>query len=172
MPRAARRGARRGKRVHSAPMDHLATIAWTRDGAAFTDQQYSRAHAWRFDGGAVVRASSSPHVVPLPHSDPAAVDPEEAFVAALASCHMLWFLSLAAQRGFVVDAYDDAARGTLARDADRRQAITDVVLRPRVRFAGGAPDAATHAALHHEAHERCFLANSVRTRIHVEPDFA
>lgn len=153
-------------------MDHLATIAWTRDGAAFTDQQYPRAHTWRFDGGAVLRASSSPHVVPLPHSDPSAIDPEEAFVAALASCHMLWFLSLAAQRGYVVDSYDDAARGTLARDADRPLAITDVVLRPRVRFSGPAPDAAAHEELHHAAHARCFIANSVRTRIHLEPGFA
>jgi organic hydroperoxide reductase OsmC/OhrA len=153
----------------SAAMEHTATIEWTRGDAAFLDQKYPRAHRWRFDGGAVVAGSSSPHVVPEPQSDAAAVDPEEAFVAALSSCHMLWFLSIAAKRGYVVDAYEDRAVGTMARVAKGRLGITSVVLRPRVRFHGDAPDAATQAAMHHEAHEACFIANSVRSEVRVEP---
>jgi organic hydroperoxide reductase OsmC/OhrA len=148
---------------------HTATIAWQRGDADFTGGRYSRRHEWRFDGGAVVAASPSPHVVPAPWSDAAAVDPEETYVAAIASCHMLWFLSLAAERGLVVDAYTDDATGTMARIAPGRQAITEVVLRPRIAFAGGAPDAATLDALHEAAHERCFIANAVKTAIRVEP---
>lgn len=148
---------------------HTATIQWQRGDAAFSDGRYSRRHAWQFDGGAVVAASPSPHVVPAPWSDPAAVDPEEAFVAAIASCHMLWFLSLAAEGGFVVDRYEDAAAGTMARIAPGRQAITEVVLRPRIAFAGEhVPTAAEVEALHEAAHDRCFIANSVKTAIHVE----
>ncbi len=153
-------------------MNHTATIEWTRGDAAFSDNKYPRAHSWRFDGGAVVPGSPSPHVVAPPLSDPAAVDPEEAFVASLSSCHMLFFLAYAAKRGFVVDAYTDEASGTLARDEGRRMAMTEVVLRPRVRFHGVAPDAAAHEALHHEAHEACFIANSVRTAVRVEPSIA
>ena len=124
-------------------MKHVATIEWQRGGAAFTDRRYPRVHRWRFDGGAEVAASSSPHVVPVPLSDPTAVDPEEAFVAALASCHMLWFLSIAAELGYTVERYVDAAEGTMARDADGRMAMTVVTLRPRTAFAGAArPDAA------------------------------
>jgi organic hydroperoxide reductase OsmC/OhrA len=149
---------------------HVATIAWQRGDASFVDGRYSRRHEWRFDGGAVVAASPSPHVVPAPWSDAAAVDPEEAFVAAIASCHMLWFLSLAAERGHVVESYADEAVGTMARIAPGRQAITEVVLRPLIAFAEGAPvDAATVATLHEAAHERCFIANSVKTAIRVEP---
>ena len=148
---------------------HTATILWQRDDATFNDGRYSRRHAWRFDGGAVVAASPSPHVVAAPWSDPAAVDPEEAFVAAIASCHMLWFLSLAADRDLVVDRYEDAAVGTMARIAPGRQAITEVALRPRIAFAGERqPDAAEVEALHEAAHERCFIANSVKTAIRVE----
>jgi organic hydroperoxide reductase OsmC/OhrA len=153
-------------------MEHTATIEWSRGDAAFLDHRYPRAHRWRFDGGAVVAGSSSPHVVPEPQSDPAAVDPEEAFVAALASCHMLWFLSIAAKRGFVVDDYADDATGTMARVAKGRLGITEVVLRPRVRFHGAAPDAATHEAMHHEAHESCFIANSVKSDVRVVPALA
>jgi organic hydroperoxide reductase OsmC/OhrA len=153
-------------------MEHTATIEWSRGEAAFLDQKYPRAHRWRFDGGAVVSGSSSPHVVPEPHSDPAAVDPEEAFVAALASCHMLWFLSIAAKRGFVVDTYTDHASGTMARIAKGKLGITVVVLRPCVRFRGAAPDAATHEAMHHEAHDACFIANSVRSEVRVSPSLA
>jgi organic hydroperoxide reductase OsmC/OhrA len=153
-------------------MEYTATIEWTRGDAPFLDHKYPRAHRWRFDGGAVVPGSSSPHVVPLPHSDASAVDPEEAFIASLSSCHMLWFLSIAAKRGFVVDAYVDEATGTLARNAERRMAMTEVVLRPRVSFRGAAPDAAVHAAMHHAAHDACFIANSVRSAVRVEPALA
>ena len=135
----------------------------------FTDQRYSRRHTLRFDGGAVLAASSSPSVVPLPFSDASAVDPEEMFVASLASCHMLWFLSLAAGRGHVVQAYEDEAVGVMARDAQRRLVMTVVTLRPQVRFASNAPDAAALATLHHEAHEQCFIANSVKTEVRVQP---
>ena len=145
-----------------------AQVVWRRGAQPFLDQRYSRAHAWSFDGGLTVPASSSPLSVPLPMSDPAAVDPEEALVAAASSCHMLFFLSLAAQRGFVVDTYEDAAVGTLAKDADGRLAMTRIALRPAIRFAGTPPDAAALAALHHAAHERCYVANSLKTEIVVE----
>ena len=148
------------------PSRHTATITWARNAATFTDNRYSRAHGWAFDGGATVAASSSPHSVRLPFSDPAAVDPEEAFVAALSSCHMLWFLSLAAQAGFVVDHYSDNANGALAPDAQGRMAITTVTLNPDVAFSGAlVPDDAAVAALHHRAHEACYLASSVRSEI-------
>jgi organic hydroperoxide reductase OsmC/OhrA len=152
-------------------MKHIATIEWQRGGAAFTDRRYPRVHRWRFDGGAEVAASSSPHVVPVPFSDPTAVDPEEAFVAALASCHMLWFLSIAAELGYTVERYVDAAEGTMARDADGRMAMTVVTLRPRTAFAGAArPDAAALRALHAAAHHACFLAASVKTELRCEPE--
>lgn len=152
-------------------MKHVATVEWQRGGAAFTDRRYPRAHRWRFDGGAEVAASSSPHVVPVPYSDPAAVDPEEAFVAALASCHMLWFLSIAAELGYTVERYVDPAEGTMARDAEGRMAITRVTLRPRTAFAGERrPDAAALRALHEAAHHACFLAASVKTELRCEPE--
>jgi organic hydroperoxide reductase OsmC/OhrA len=147
-----------------------ATIVWRRNGAVFTDKKYGRAHAWKFDGGAEVAASSSPHVVPVPLSDPACVDPEEAFVASLASCHMLWFLSIACRRGFVVESYEDAAEGVMERNAAAKLAMSLVRLRPRVAFAGPqVPDRTTFAAMHHEAHEECFIANSVKTEVTCEP---
>lgn len=149
--------------------DHFATIHWQRGDQPFVDRRYSRRHLMHFDGGAVLPGSSSPHSVKLPYSDPAAVDPEEAFVAALSSCHMLWFLDLASRAGWVVDDYRDAAVGTLAPDAAGRLAMTLVVLRPAVRFAGRAPDAAEHAKLHHQAHEECFIANSVKSELRCEP---
>lgn len=152
-------------------MAHYTTqLQWQRgEGEPFTDQRYSRRHTLRFDGGAVLAGSSSPLVVPLPFSDASAIDPEEMFVAALSSCHMLWFLSLAAGQGHVVDVYEDDAVGVMARDAQRRMAMTVVTLRPHVQFAGTAPDAAALAALHHEAHAQCFIANSVKTEVRVEP---
>lgn len=148
-----------------------ARIDWERGGHAFVDDRYPRRHRWRFDGGTEVVASSSPHVVPVPMSDAAGVDPEEAFVASLASCHMLWFLSIAARRGYVVDRYADDAVGVLERDARGREAMTVVTLRPRVRFAGTPPSEADFAALHHAAHDACFIANSVRTDVRCEPAF-
>lgn len=150
---------------------HLAMVQWQRGDATFSDGRYSRRHAWTFDGGAVIAASPSPDVVPAPWSDPAAVDPEEAYIAAIASCHMLWFLSLAAERGVVIDRYEDAAVGTMARIAPGRQAITEVVLRPRIAFAGERPPTAAEIeALHEAAHDRCFIANSVKTAIRVEAE--
>ena len=118
--------------------EHRATVIWERGGARFVDNRYSRAHTWHFDGGARVSASASPHSVRTPFSDPAGVDPEEAYVAALSSCHMLWFLSLAAEEGIVVDSYHDEAIAVLERDERGRDAITRAVLRPRIRFSGTA----------------------------------
>jgi organic hydroperoxide reductase OsmC/OhrA len=149
---------------------HGATIVWQRNGAAFTDNRYSRGHLWRFDGGIEVTASSSPHSVRVPMSVEAAVDPEEAFVAALSSCHMLWFLSLAAKRGFVVETYRDEAVGVLGTNADGKQAMTTVTLRPALEFSGDhRPSHEEIDALHHEAHQRCMIANSVTSEIHCEP---
>src|SRR5262249_36743861 len=116
--------------------EHTATVSWSRGDARFVDNRYARAHEWRFDGGAHVPASSSPHAVKVPLSDPAGVDPEEAFVASLASCHMLWFLSIAATRGFVVDSYEDQAVGHMGRNDEGRMAMLRVVLRPRIVFSG------------------------------------
>lgn len=148
---------------------HSATVIWERGDASFTDNQYSRVHQWRFDGGAQISASASPHVVPAPHSDAAAVDPEEVFVAALSSCHMLFFLAFAAKRGFVVDRYEDEAEGVLAKDDEGRRAITRVTLRPRVSYAADMPDADQESAMHHRAHKACFIANSVSSEIVIEP---
>ena len=149
---------------------HAATILWQREQEAdFAAGRYSRRHAWRFDGGGVVAASASPDVVQAPWSDPAAVDPEEAFVASIASCHMLWFLSLAADRGHVVDSYTDEAIGTLGRVAPGRMAITEVVLRPQVVFTQAEPHADAIRSLHEDAHDRCFIARSVRCAIRIEP---
>ena len=147
-----------------------ARVTWQRGEEPFTDNKYSRAHTWRFDGGVEVRASSSPDVVKPPLSDPAAVDPEEAFVASLSSCHMLWFLSLAAVKKFRVDSYEDEAEGLMGKDAEGRIAVTRVTLRPAIRFSGDPmPTAADLDALHHAAHERCFIANSVKTEVRIEP---
>lgn len=150
--------------------EYNASIIWERAGARFTDNRYSRAHRWTFDGGASVKASASPYVVPVPLSDPAGVNPEEAFVAALSSCHMLWFLSIAAQRGFTVDSYRDDAVGHMERNPEGRLAMTRVVLRPMIRFSGPkTPDPEQIETMHDEAHHECFIANSVRTVVSVEP---
>ena len=146
----------------------FATVAWQRDGQDFAGQRYSRGHAWQFDGGLTVPASSSPMSVPLPMSVAANVDPEEALVAATSSCHMLFFLSLAAQRGFVIDDYRDEAVGELGKNARGRLAMTRIVLRPRIAFAGTPPSPEALAALHHDAHERCYIANSLTADVVVE----
>jgi organic hydroperoxide reductase OsmC/OhrA len=150
--------------------EHKATIVWNREGALFTDNRCSRGHVWQFDGGVAVPASSSPNVVPLPQSVAAAVDPEEAYVAALSSCHMLWFLSVAAKRGFAVDQYRDEAIGLMSKNANGGLAMTHVTLRPAVLFVGEKrPLADEVEAMHHQAHEQCFIANSVKTKVRCEP---
>ena len=150
--------------------EHTASVHWHRDAQPFIDKRYSRRHEWRFDGGAVVAGSSSPHSVRLPYSDPAAVDPEEAFVASLSSCHMLWFLDIASRAGWVVDDYRDDAVGLLAPNAEGQLAMSVVTLRPAVRFSGVTqPDGAELQRLHHQAHADCFIANSVKTDVRCEP---
>lgn len=147
--------------------EHMARVEWRSDGR-FRDGGYSRVHAISFDGGAAIKGSASPHVVPEPMADPAAVDPEEMLVASAAACHMLWFLHLARDAGFDVSSYRDEARGELGRDGAGKTAILRIVLRPAIGFVGDAPDAAILAGLHHEAHERCFIANSLKSEILVE----
>ncbi len=146
-----------------------AQVSWERGAQPFTDNRYSRAHAWQFDGGLRVPASSSPLSVPLPMSDAAGVDPEEALVAAVSSCHMLFFLSIAAQRGFVVDSYRDAALGTLGTNSDGRKAMTVITLRPAIAFSSErVPSAQDLEAIHHAAHERCYIANSIKADILIQ----
>ena len=152
--------------------EHKATVIWQRGEQIFTDNRYSRAHTWAFDGGVEVRASASPHVVPLPYSSAAAVDTEEAFIAALSSCHMLWFLSVAAQGGLRIDSYTDVATGVLEKDASGRTAITRVTLRPLAVFSGlRLPTQTEVGGMHHQAHAECFIANSVKTEILCIPIF-
>ena len=146
-----------------------ARISWKREGAEFTDNRYSRGHDWSFDGGVRVPASSSPALVPLPYSVAEAVDPEEALVACTSSCHMLWFLSLAAKRGFVVESYTDEASGVMDKTPEGKLAITRITLRPRIEFAGDrSPSAQELEALHHSAHDQCFIANSLKSEVVVE----
>ena len=147
-----------------------AVISWQRGSdEPFVDQRYSRAHSWEFDGGVRVPASSSPHVVPLPYSVAEHVDPEEAFVASLSSCHMLTFLWLVARAGYRVESYLDQAVGIMEADERGRQSITRATLRPRVVFGGERqPTLVELERLHHQAHEECFIANSVRTQVTTE----
>lgn len=145
-----------------------ATVTWSGDATAFTSGKYSRAHKWTFDGGIEVPASASPQVVPLPFSTEAAVDPEEAFVASISSCHMLTFLHLASKKRIRLVAYTDHATGTMTPGPDGRLRITHVTLRPEITFQLPAPGAEELAALHHAAHEECFIANSVKTEITID----
>ncbi len=148
---------------------YTATIRWSgSDGGDFAKGQYSRAHEWAFDGGAVVRASASPHIVPAPWSDSTGIDPEEAFIASLSSCHMLFFIDFARRAGFIVEEYVDQAEGVLEKRSDGKMAMTRATLHPRVRWGAGPPDEPTIADLHHRAHEACFIANSVTTEVTVE----
>ena len=151
--------------------EYTAEIRWERDPAQdFLANTYSRKHRLRFDGGIDVPGSSAPSSVPLPMSDAQAVDPEEAFVASLSSCHMLWFLAIACKRKFVVDRYADAAVGVMARNENGKFAMTRVTLRPEVTFAGERqPSRDELDQLHHKAHEECYIANSVRTEVLCEP---
>ncbi|GGB52202.1 peroxiredoxin [Roseibium aquae] len=148
---------------------YTAHVSWECDGD-FAGNAYSRGHVWAFDGGIEVPASASPTVVPLPRSVEAAVDPEEAFVAAISSCHMLWFLDLARRQGLNVARYDDAAEAVMERIGPGKMAITRVILRPDIAVRGETePDPAELTRLHEDAHARCFIANSVTSEITVEP---
>jgi organic hydroperoxide reductase OsmC/OhrA len=149
---------------------HEARVSWTRGAAEkFTDNRYNRVHEWAFDGGVKVRASSSPSVVPLPLSAADAVDPEEALVASTSSCHMLYFLFFAAKRGLVVESYTDNAVGLLEKNAAGKMYVSRITLRPSIVFGGAAPSLSDLDALHHAAHEECFIANSLKSEIVVEP---
>jgi len=150
--------------------EYKATIKWERTSPDFLRGRYAREHTWTFDGGATVAASSSPHVVPLPWSNAAAVDPEEAFVAAISSCHMLTFLFVAAKRGFQVDSYQDEATGTLTKNEKGVPWMSSVVLNPKIAYGGDkTPSAAEIEQLHHLAHEQCYIAQSVKTDVTVKP---
>jgi organic hydroperoxide reductase OsmC/OhrA len=149
---------------------YFATVQWLRGNAAFVNQQYTRAHTWRFDEGLTVPASASPHVVKAPWAEARAVDPEEALVAALASCHMLFFLSDASRAGLMVERYEDAAEGVMAKNAEGKIAVTLVTLRPRVTFSGALPSAEQFAKLHDGAHAQCYIANSIRSEVRCEPE--
>lgn len=150
--------------------EYSAIVRWNRGAdEAFSDNQYSRGHTWEFDGGVTVPASSSPHVVPLPYSVEANVDPEEAFIAALSSCHMLVFLSIAAKRNYIIEEYVDDAVGVLEEDENGRTSVTRVTLRPRIIFSGDRkPTYAQLEKLHHMSHVNCFIANSAKTEITTE----
>jgi len=152
--------------------EHEAMIRWASsgDGEAFLKGRFSRAHTWTFDGGLTVPASAAPSVIPAPFSDPAGVDPEEAYVAAIASCHMMSFLYVAMRAGFVVERYEDDAVGAIRKNERGVIWVGAVTLRPRIDFgAGTRPTPAEVEQLHHRAHEQCFIANSVKTEITVEP---
>ncbi len=145
---------------------HTATIRWENTGEDFLRGKYSRAHTWAFDGGAIFPASPSPHVVPIPWSDPALIDPEEAFVASLSSCHMLTFLYVAARAGFVVASYEDAAVGEMSKNEKGIPWVSRITLNPKILYSGDKhPTAADCDKLHHLAHEQCFIANSVKTEV-------
>ena len=143
--------------------NHTATIRWAADGD-FTANKYSRGHLWLFDGGAQVQASASPDVVPIPYSKPEAVDPEEAFIASVSSCHMLWFLDLARRAGFDVASYDDEAAGQM-KNTGGKIWIPRIELHPKITFVGQGPDRVRLEELHHHAHDQCFIANSVKSEI-------
>ncbi|HEY7204363.1 MAG TPA: OsmC family protein [Methylomirabilota bacterium] len=150
--------------------EHKATIRWAlRSGEDFLPGRYSRAHTWTFDGGVTVAASPSPSVIPAPYSNPAGVDPEEAFVAAIASCHMLTFLHVARKAGFLVERYEDDAVGVLRKNERGAIWVSRVTLRPRIAYRDETrPSAEEIDRLHHLAHEQCFIANSVKTEISIE----
>ena len=155
-------------KVREMTHEYRASVMWTRGDAKFTDQRYSRGHTWSFDGGITVPASSSPLSVRLPYSVAEAVDPEEAFVAAVSSCHMLTFLYVAAKQGFVVDSYADDAIGEMTKNEQGRLWVSKVKLSPQIRFSGEAPPTRVQLQhLHHEAHEQCFIANSVKSDIEI-----
>jgi organic hydroperoxide reductase OsmC/OhrA len=149
--------------------EHKATVRWSLTDGDFLKGRYSRVHAWILDGGAAIAASPSPSVVPVPYSDPALIDPEEAFVASIASCHMLTFLFLASKQGFVIHSYQDDAVGTMTKNEQGVPWVSSVVLHPHIHYDGTAPTAEQEAKLHDAAHHGCFIANSVKTTITVVP---
>jgi organic hydroperoxide reductase OsmC/OhrA len=148
-----------------------ATIRWTRGEQEFAHQHYSRGHTWHFDEGIAVPASASPHVVRAPWAVAAAVDPEEAFVASLSSCHMLFFLSYCSRDGFIVESYEDAASGVLEKGPSGKIVMTSVTIRPVVTFRGALPTQAQFDAWQHQAHEECYIANSVTSTVNVEASY-
>ena len=150
---------------------HQATIVWKRNSQVFSDNKYSREHRWDFDGGAQVNASASPQIVQAPMSNASAVDPEEAFVASLSSCHLLWFLSFARQEKFIVDSYRDEPKGFLTPMPDGRLWISKIILSPQVLYGSKNPTKIEEMKLHAAAHQQCFLANSVKCEISIEPIF-
>lgn len=148
---------------------HRATIRWfSSPGENFAKGQYSRAHSWNFDGLANVAASASPHFVPMPWANPDAVDPEEAFVASAASCHMLFFLDFARRAGLVISGYEDEAVGEMEKGNDGKTRITRITLRPQIVYGGDEPDPSVIDELHHKAHEACFIANSITAEVKVQ----
>ena len=149
--------------------EHKATISWKRTSDEFLKGKYSREHNWTFDGGLTLPASPSPSVVPVPYSNPAHIDPEEAFVASISSCHMLTFLYLAGRQGFQIDSYNDAAIGTMTKNEKGVPWMSVVTLNPRVVYSGGKlPTPADEEHLHHLAHEQCYIANSIKTEVVVQ----
>jgi organic hydroperoxide reductase OsmC/OhrA len=146
--------------------EYKAIIKWQRTSPEFLRGRYSREHTWTFDGGMTVAASASPHVVPTPWSNPACVDPEEAYVASISSCHMLTFLFLAARQGFQVDSYEDDAAGSMTKNEKGVPWVSSIGLNPKIIFSGDkVPSPADLEQLHHAAHEQCFIANSVKTEV-------
>jgi organic hydroperoxide reductase OsmC/OhrA len=146
--------------------EHKATIKWQRTSPDFLKGKYSREHTWTFDGGITVLASASPSVVPMPFSNPANVDPEEAFVASISSCHMLTYLYLASKQGFQIDNYEDEAVGVMAKNENGVPWVSLVTLHPKISYSGGkSPASADEKQLHHLAHEQCFIANSIKTEV-------
>jgi organic hydroperoxide reductase OsmC/OhrA len=147
---------------------HKARISWKRNGPDFLKGKYSREHTWTFDGGVTIPASSSPSVVPAPYSNAAAVDPEEAFVASISSCHMLTYVWLASREGFTVDSYEDDAVGTMTKNEHGVLWVNLVNLNPKIAYSGPKrPTPADEERLHHMAHEQCFIANSIKTDVKV-----
>lgn len=150
-------------------MRYSIKVLWEKNyDEAFTNNKYSRVHKWLFDGGVELPASSSPHVVPVPMSDESAVDPEEAFVASLASCHMLFFLSIAAKQNYIVDKYEDKAVGIMEKNKDNKKVMSTINLNPNVTFSGSnIPTSEQVAKIHQLAHTNCFIANSVKSKINI-----
>jgi organic hydroperoxide reductase OsmC/OhrA len=158
---------------HVSGHQYTATVRWTRGAdEAFNDRRYSRAHTWAFDGGIEVAASASPLIVRAPFSEAHAVDPEEAFVASVSSCHMLFFLDYAAQAKFVVDRYEDTATATMGKNEAGRDYVATITLNPQIRFSGTPPTPEQVDALHHRAHDDCYIANSIRAEVTVIPNRA